>query len=213
MAKVALKKYRLTQAQLRSLTIAKWPELDQQGNVVIVSNPTGKPYRFVDGTPGAPVGFGFYVGPMGAFYELRIQHNGVRRRLALGSVQELTLARAHELAGAQRHHIRHTGEDPRERVRTEAARQKARGKTVGEALEDYIAHLEDRLARGRAKAGGVEGVKDALARLQRPEVNLADKAIAALTAKDLLAAWNGLRHTCMLQSNWTGQPFVDTRTP
>ncbi|MCW4454816.1 integrase family protein [Flavobacterium sp. MXW15] len=201
MAKVALKKYRLTQAQLRSLTIAKWPELDQQGNVVIVSNPTGKPYRFVDGTPGAPVGFGFYVGPMGAFYELRIQHNGVRRRLALGSVQELTLARAHELAGAQRHHIRHTGEDPRERVRTEAARQKARGKTVGEALEDYIAHLEDRLARGRAKAGGVEGVKDALARLQRPEVNLADKAIAALTAKDLLAAWNGLRHTCMLQSN------------
>lgn len=154
MAKVALKKYRLTQAQLRSLTIAKWPELDQQGNVVIVSNPTGKPYRFVDGTPGAPVGFGFYVGPMGAFYELRIQHNGVRRRLALGSVQELTLARAHELAGAQRHHIRHTGEDPRERVRTEAARQKARGKTVGEALEDYIAHLEDRLARGRAKAGG-----------------------------------------------------------
>lgn len=39
----------------------------------------------------------------------------MRRRLALGSVQELTLARAHELAGAQRHHIRQTGEDPRAR--------------------------------------------------------------------------------------------------
>lgn len=201
MAKVSLQKYRLTQAQLRSLTMAQRPALDQQGHVVLVPNETGKPYRFGDATPGAPLGFGFYVGPMGAFYELRNQHNGVRRRLALGSVQELTLARAHELAGAQRHHIRQTGEDPRERVRTEVARQKARGKTVEEALADYIAHLEDRLARGRAKPGGVHGVKDALARLQRPEVNLAGKAIATLTAKDLRTAWNGLRHTCMLQSN------------
>src|SRR5690606_14863537 len=29
----------------------------------------------------------------------------------------------------------------------------------------------------------------------------ADKPIVTLTNKDLLAAWNGLRHTCMLQSN------------
>jgi len=101
MAKVALQKYRLTQAQLRSLTIAERPELEAPGRVVLVPNETGKPYRLADATSGAPVGFGFYVGPLGAFYELRMQHEGVRRRIALGSVHELTLARAHELAGAQ----------------------------------------------------------------------------------------------------------------
>lgn len=200
MAKVALK-YRLTQAQLRSLSIEQRPELDENGRVVLVPNPGGKPYRFRDGTPGAPVGFGFYVGPTGVFYELRTQHEGVRRRIALGSVQELSLARAHELAGAQRHHIRQTGLDPRDTVRTEVARQRARGMTVGDALRAYIQHLEERLVRGKAKAGGVEGVKDSLARLEREEVGLADRSIASLTDKDILEAWDRLRHSCMLKSN------------
>lgn len=200
MAKAALK-YRLTQAQLRSLTVAQRPALNKQGNVVLEPNPTGKPYRFADGSPGAPIGFGFYVGPAGVFYELRTQHNGKRVRFALGSVQELTLARAHELAGAQRQHLRHTGEDPRERVRTEAGRQRARGMTVGDALRAYIAHLEDRQARGKAKEGGVQGVRDSLMRLERKEVDLADQAIAQLTDAAILDGWNHLRHSCMKQSN------------
>ena len=201
MAKVALQKYRLTQAQLRSLTMAERPELDANGKVVFVPNEKGEPYRFVDDTPGAPAGFGFYVGPTGVFYELRMQYRGVRRRLALGSVQELTLARAHELAGAQRHHIRQTGEDPRERIRIETERQQAKGTTVGDALRAYLAHLEDKLARGKAKKGGVEGVRDSLMRLEREEVGLAKKAIAGLADKDILNAWNALRHSCMQQSN------------
>lgn len=200
MAKLATK-YRLTQTQLRSLTMAQRPELDANGKVILVPNETGKSYRFGDATPGAPVGFGFYVGPTGVFYELRTQHEGVRRRIALGSVQDLSIARAHELAGAQRHHIRQTGEDPRERIRVEVARQRARGTTVGDALRAYIAQLEDRLARGKAKVGGVRGVRDALARLERKEVGLADRAIAELTDEDILGAWNRLRHSCMLQSN------------
>lgn len=200
MAKVALK-YRLTQAQLRSLSIEQRPELDEKGRVVLVPNPGSKPYRFRDGTPGAAVGFGFYVGPTGVFYELRTQHEGVRRRIALGSVQELSLARAHELAGVQRHHIRQTGLDPRDTVRTEVARQRARGMTVGDALRAYIQHLEERLVRGKGKAGGVEGVKDSLARLEREEVGLADRSIASLTDKDILEAWDRLRHSCMLNSN------------
>lgn len=200
MAKVALQKYRLTQAQLRSLSIKQRPAHDANGNVVLVPH-TGEPYRFVDATPGAPAGFGFYVGPTGVFYELRFQHAGVRRRLALGSVQELTLSRAHELAAAQRQHIRQTGEDPRERVRIEVARQSARGLTVGEALENYIAWLEDRVRRGKAKEGGVHGVRDTLARLQREEVGLANRAIVSLTDADILGAWDKLRHSCMLLSN------------
>jgi len=201
MAKAATQQYRLTQAQLRSLTIAQRPELDRKGDVILVPNGNGKPYRFGDATPGAPVGFGFYVGPRGVVYELRTQHEGVRRRITLGAVQELTLARAHELAGAQRHHIRQTGEDPRETVRRETARQRAQGTTIGEALEDYIAHLEDLQREGKKKEGGVGGVKDTLARLQRKEVGLADLPIATTTDKQILDAWDKLRHSCMLLSN------------
>lgn len=201
MAKVALQKYRLTQAQLRALTMAQRPALDAKGTVTLVRNVTDKPYRFGDATQEAPIGFGFYVGPTGVFYELRTQHNGKRVRIALGSVQELTLARAHELANAQRQHIRQTGEDPRTRVRTEVARQRARGMTVGDAMRTYIAYLEDRLERGKAKKGGVEGVKDSLKRLERSEVDLAEKAIVELDDEAILDAWSRLRHSCMLLSN------------
>ena len=89
------------------------PVLTAAGRVQLVENTTGKPYRFRDGSPGAPIGFGIYVGPTGAYYEVRVKRDGVTRRLALGSVQELSLADAHELDGTQRSHIRQTGEDPR----------------------------------------------------------------------------------------------------
>lgn len=92
-------------------------------------------------------------------------------------------------------------------MRTEAARQKARGMTVGDALRAYIAHLEERMARGKAKAGGVGGVKDALARLERKEVALADKSIASFTDRDILETWEKLRHSCMLQSNRIKPPI------
>ena len=51
MVKVALQKYRLTQAQLRSLNYGQAPELDAAGRVDLMLNETGKPYRFGDTTP------------------------------------------------------------------------------------------------------------------------------------------------------------------
>ncbi len=58
MVKVALQKYRLTQAQLRSLNYGQAPELDAAGRVDLMLNETGKPYRFGDTPPpGAPLGF------------------------------------------------------------------------------------------------------------------------------------------------------------
>lgn len=116
-------KYRLTKAQLRDLDVTKRPGHDKEGKVTLVANKGGKPYRFRDATPGAPIGFGFYVGPKGAFYEVRVKHNGKASRISLGSVQELSLTTAHELAGAQRAHIRQTGEDPRERLRVPAVHE------------------------------------------------------------------------------------------
>jgi hypothetical protein len=197
-AKVA--KYRLSQAQLRALTMEQRPALNAEGKTVLEPNPDPRPYRISDGSQGAPAGFGFYVGPRGAFYEVRSRVGKKAVRLSLGSVQELSLAKAHELAAAKRSFIRSTGEDPRQALRTAEAVQEARGFTVGQALRGYIRFLEEQQGRGKTKPAGVKGAQDSLARLSREEVGLADSPIAALTDEALKAAWHRVRHSAMLRS-------------
>lgn len=194
-------KYRLTQAQLRELDVGRRPSHSESGKAILVENKDGKPYRFRDGTPGAPIGFGFYVGPQGAFYEVRIKHNKAAKRISLGSVNDLSLATAHALASAQRAHIRQTGEDPRERVRITSAQQAMKRKTVREAMKDYIADLEDKRVEGKVKASSVRAVELSLERLAREKVKLADKEIATLRDKDVVDAWYALRHSSMMLSN------------
>ncbi len=194
-------KYRLTKAQLRDLDVSKRPAFDKDGRAVLVANHDGKPYRFRDATPGAPIGFGFYVGPKGAFYEVRVKRNGQAKRISLGSVQDLSLDTAHELAGAQRAHIRQTGEDPRERVRITSKQQAMRRKTVAEAMADYIGELEEKLVSGKVKSSSVEAVRLSLERLKRPGVDLAGREIVSLTHEDVIKGWHALRHTSMELSN------------
>jgi hypothetical protein len=193
--------YRLSQAQLRALTVGLRPAVNGEGKTVLEPNPGKRPYRFSDASQGAPPGFGFYVGPTGAFYEVRSRVGKRAVRLSLGSVQELSLAKAHEKAAAQRSFIRSTGEDPRLALRSAEAAQAARGLTVGQALQGYIRFLEEQQGRGKTKAAGVKGAQDSLARLSRPEVGLADVAITALTDDGLKTAWNRVRHSAMLRSN------------
>lgn len=194
-------KYRLTQAQLRELNVDKRPALGVGSKVLLVENPGGKPYRFRDGSPGAPIGFGFYVGPKGAFYEVRVKHKGQAKRISIGSVRELSLATAHELAGAQRAHVRQTGEDPRERVRITSKQQAMKRKTVAEAMKLYIADLEEKRSQGKVKASSVRAVELSLERLRREDVDLADKEIAKLTDEEVIEAWHNLRDTAMHLSN------------
>ena len=195
------KKYRLTQAQLRDLNVHRRPAMGEGGKAVLVENPDGKPYRFRDGSNGAPIGFGFYVGPMGAFYEVRVKHKGKASRISLGSVQELSLATAHELAGTQRAHLRQTGEDPRERVRITSKQQAMKRKTVAAAMEDYIADLEDKRIQGKVKASSVRAVELSLERLKREDVNLAEREIGTLRDEQVVKAWYALRHSAMKLSN------------
>jgi hypothetical protein len=193
--------YRLSQGQLRALTVDQRPVVNGEGKTELEPNPGKRPYRFSDGSQGAPAGFGFYVGPTGAFYEVRSRVGKKAVRLSLGSVQELSLAKAHELAAAKRSFIRSTGEDPRVAIRSAAAAQEARGLTVGQALQGYLRFLEEQQGRGKIKPAGVKGVQNSLARLSRPGVGLADVAITALTDDALKAAWNRIRHSAMLRSN------------
>lgn len=201
MSKVAAVKYRLTQAQLRALTVSKRPALRSDGSTELVKNPEGKPYRFSDGTPGAPSGFGVYVGPTGVYYEVRLRVGKKAARIALGSAQELTLADAHALASAKRQAVRESGLHPKEIIRRTREARQAKAATVGEAMENYAEHLQSLVDQGKAKTSGLEGVKDSLARLQRPEVDLANQPIATLTDEQVIESWAKLRHSAMLRSN------------
>lgn len=194
-------KYRLTQAQLRDLDVSKRPALAENGKATLIENKSGKPYRFRDGTPGAPIGFGFYVGPMGAFYEVRIKHNKIAKRISLGSVKELSLATAHELANAQRAHVRQTGEDPRERVKITSSQQAMKRKTVRQAMLDYVGDLEEKRINGKVKSSSIRAVRLSLARLERDDVKLADREIATLRDEDVIVGWHALRHSSMKLSN------------
>ncbi|TBV74785.1 integrase family protein [Pseudoxanthomonas winnipegensis] len=203
-------KYRLTQTQLRELTVEKRPQLTDGGRVQLVDNPERKPYRFRDGTKGAPTGFGIYVGPTGAYYEVRVKRDGVTRRLALGSVQELSIADAHELAGAQRAHIRQTGEDPRKRIKATTEARKVRGTTVGQALQKYLEALtKPRSAGKKAKPSSIRCVQQAIRRLSHPAVALIDVAIANLTEDQLVEAWHSVRNNAMHASNLLSQDTKD----
>jgi len=201
MARGSEAKYRLTQTQLRALTVEQRPAIGVDGKTVLIKNPGRKPYRFPDGTPGAPSGFNLYVGPTGAFYEVRARIGKKAVRISLGSVQELTLARAHDLAAEHRASIRQTGEDPRDLIRNAESAREAKGTTIGEAMQAYIDYLADLVARGKGKEGGLAGAKDSLSRLERPEVGLAKLPIATTTDEQVLEAWNNLRHSAMLRSN------------
>jgi hypothetical protein len=201
MAKVDVVKYRLTQGQLRALTVNHRPAIGADGKTQLVKNAGGKPYRFSDGTQGAPSGFNIYVGPTGAFYEVRARLGKKAVRISLGSVQELSLAAAHTLASEQRNAIRQTGEDPRQLVHDAEMAREAKGITIGEAMKSYIDHLADLGTRGKGKLSGLEGAKDSLARLERKEVGLAKLAIATTKDAQVLKGWEDLRHSAMLRSN------------
>jgi integrase len=198
---MASKKHRLTQTQLRALTIDQRPALDKDGKTVFVKNSGRKPYRFADGSQGAPGGFTIYVGPQGARYEIRGRVNGKAVRIALGAVVELSLTRAHELAAEKRSFIRVVKADPRRAEKAEAAAQAVRGTTVGDALRAYIARLEARKAQGKVKEDGIAGARDTLARLERSDVNLANVVIAELSDERVREAWIEVRCSAMRRSN------------
>lgn len=193
-------KYRLSDAKLRGLTSLQKPMLDAEGRTVLVPNPGGKPYRFSDGTPGAPGGFSIYVGLQGARFECRTRVGGQPVRLSLGTAQEMTLEEAHKDAGVRKHAARH-GVHPREELQDRLEAKAVRDTTVGEAMEEYIGALESLVARDKGKPSGVRGAINSLARLKREEIGLAGKRIADLRDPDVLKSWHALRHSAMLLSN------------
>ena len=165
----------------------------------------GKPYRVVDASQGAPVGFGFYVGKTKVTYEMvRRGPNGVRR-FALGNVTDMGLAEAHEKAREQVAILLSTGENPKAhqakvRQATQTSERLA-NITVHDCMAAYLADMEERLARGQVKANSVGAYRDSMARLARPEVGLADRVVKELREADIKTAYVAMRKSAMVRSN------------
>lgn len=191
--------FKLSQTQLRQLSIDVRPTLDGEGKVVLAPNPDRKFYRFADGNPGAPIGFRVCVGPRKAYYEIRVKKNGVLRNVSLGGVQEINLKDAHMLANEKRRFIVETGRDPEVELRIRAQAQEREKITFGEGLDRYLSELEGRLKRGRYKQGSLKATRDAIARFDHPR-GLRGVPIIGLSEEQVEAEFYRIRHACMLQS-------------
>lgn len=173
-------KYRLSKAQLQSLTMGHRPTLTVDGWVHLVDNTTGRPYRFRDGSPGSPIGFGSRAGP------------DSRTR-----------------AGRGRSHIRQTGEDPQERIKATTEARKVRGTTVGEALQKYLDSLKKPPTGKKAKPGSIRCRAASGSAVVAPGRRLIDVAVADLTDERLVEALNNMRHTAMQASNLLSKDTKD----
>ena len=195
-----MSKVRLPESKIRALHIGQRPVVDAKGQTTLEPNTSGKPYRFKDGTQGAPKGFGVYVGKSGAIYEVVKRMGDTVQRVAIGPVENMRLADAHDEA---RKHLgtMAKGIKPAESKRKEEATDDAKHITVRTCMERYIERLDIRRAGGKVKPISVDAVRKSLARLERPEVNLADKEVDELTETMLITAWNALRLSAMKKSN------------
>ena len=193
--------YRLTEAQLRALTVDQRPALDAKGRTTLVANPDRAPYRFTDHSPGAPLGMSIYVGGRGARYEVRVPLNGKELRYQIGPVAEWSLEDAHLQAATLRKSTQALRQDARVVVQAEDDTQAARKITVGDAMRSYIDFLTLKIHQEKGKESGVIGARNALARLERPEVGLADIAITELSDARVRQAWVDLRVSAMTRSN------------
>jgi hypothetical protein len=201
-------KFALDIGELRRLNTDNYPALGRRGKYEAVGkNPhQGKdgqpvPYRFLDGTQGAPVGFGFYVGKRGASFEVAKRGPDGFRRFSLGSVMDMELDAAHELARTNLAVVRETGENPKAVGRRLALQGDRKNITLGGCFLAYIESLEARAKRGKIKAVSVEAVRNSLARLERPEVGLASEPVRGMPDAVVLGALDKVRRSAMVRSN------------
>lgn len=159
----------------------------------------GKAYRFM--LKDAPTGLGVWVGRTRTTYELSLRGPAGFRRVALGSVHDMTLAEAKAGALAQAEIIRTTGEHPRVVEQRRRELSAVKDITVGECMDRYIEELERKVKLGKVKPVSVQAVRDSLQRLERPEIGLAGRIVRTIDKKTAEKAFDATRLSCMKLSN------------
>jgi hypothetical protein len=207
-------KLRFTEEQLRQLRSTMRPKLDKTGEPVVSGrgayaslepNPTGTAWRFLDGNPDAPPGFGVYVGKTRASYEVQRRIHGRVMRFSVGSTADLTLDQAHQLARLKVKDAKETGDHPKVSEKADLSKQATKHLTVNDAIRLYRDMLERRTPP--AAEGTIKMLNNSIARLERPEVGLGDQEIRQITEKDVLVAFEATRLSAALQSNRLSDPI------
>lgn len=185
----------LSLAQLRTkLTIEVFPIPDESGKVKWVKNPSRdaqdrpKPYRILLDGREAPVGFGLYVGTNGPRYEMTKRGRHGVRRFSLGSVFDMGLDQAFEEARRSIDVVKKTGDNPKKVERLLARQEELRTYTVGDCMREYITFLQRRVnsEENKLKQVSVTAVENSLSRLERKEVDIANKVVRDLDDTDVL---------------------------
>ncbi len=206
-ARSAARQFKLSDQQLRALTIEKVPVLGPSGKLQFQPNPKqdkqGRPetYRFLDGNPGAPRGFGIYVGRTGSSFEVARRVGVKFVRFVIGSVDDLSVEQAHEQARQKIAILKETGDHPGRQQKIEASRQSVRRITVAECFEAYVTALKEKPEDKKVKPASIKAVEDSLARLQRLEVSIGHLQVRDLDEKAVNAAWKAVRRSATLRSN------------
>ncbi|WP_369969288.1 hypothetical protein AB8E26_01645 [Stenotrophomonas rhizophila] len=206
---------KLTPEQLRQLRSTLRPKLDKSGAVVtnakgyavLEPNPDGKQWRFLDGSPGAPIGFGVFVGKLKSTYEVQRKIVGKVMRISVGDTSELALKDAHDLAGVKVAGAKKEGQHPKALAEKELSIQATKALTVNQAIQLY----HDMLARRTrpATAGTLKTLTNSMARLERPEVGIGHTPIMELDEDKVSKAFEATRLSAALHSNRLSQAIKD----
>lgn len=207
---------RFTEEQLRQLRSTQRPKLDKQGQPVLTRggfatlepSPDGQAWRFLDGSQGAPTGFGVYVGKTKATYEVQRKLNGKVMRFKVGSTRDMTLQRAHDLARTKGAQAEESNVHPTVLEKGNEEEAKVLATTVNDAICAY----RDMLARRTnppVSEGTMKMLRSSIMRLSRKGVELGDRRILEITEDDVLRAFDASRLASALNSNRLTQPVKD----
>lgn len=174
------------------LSFARIPVIGPTGKIVkFAPNAEQKRYVVFDAHRDAPVGFGVAVNRTNMSYILQRRVGARVMKATIGNCRDIPLAKAREDAKAALETMRATGRTPAE------AREVSKGEihvstmTVAECVALYRKHLVERAKP--AKDSSLRGLEQALRRLGRPGVDLADQKIGDLvTEKRILDAFDTL---------------------
>lgn len=120
------------------------------------------------------------------------------------------LDEAYEVAKGHLSVLRQTGTNPvqQERAELRAKRRDKRSEdiTLRQCMELYIERMGERARKKKVKQVSVEAVRSSLARLERPEVGLADLKIRDTRTEDVVRGYDALRKSAMLRSTVSRLP-------
>ncbi|MDH5824192.1 tyrosine-type recombinase/integrase [Luteimonas sp. RD2P54] len=174
------------------LSIARIPVIGATGKIVkFAPNAEQKRYVVFDAHRDAPVGFGVAVNRTSMSYILQRRVGARVMKATIGNCRDIPLAKAREDAKAALEAMRNTGRTPAEAREVSKGEIHVASMTVAECIALYRKHLVERAQP--AKDSSLRGLEQALRRLGRPGVDLANQKVGDLvTEKRILEAFDTL---------------------